>query len=102
LSGGQRQRLAIARAVARNPRILILDEATRYVDTSTEAEIARRLQDLRCTRIVIANRLSAIRKADRIVVLQAGEIVEAGRHEALMRRRGVYADLCESQERAVV
>jgi ATP-binding cassette, subfamily B, bacterial len=87
LSGGQRQRLAIARALIRNPKILILDEATASVDTATEALIQEALERLmkNCTTFVVAHRLSTIRKADRIVVLEKGRIIETGNHHQLLK-----------------
>ena len=78
LSGGQRQRLALARAAARRPAILLLDEATSDLDNVTERIVADNLARLRCTRIVIAHRLSTVIDADRIVVLEGGAVVETG------------------------
>jgi ABC-type multidrug transport system fused ATPase/permease subunit len=99
LSGGQIQRIALARAVLGNPPILILDEATSAVDTDSESlikEALARLMQGRTT-FVIAHRISTVRRADRIVVMDGGKIVEEGRHEALLRKRGFYARFCEEQ-----
>lgn len=97
LSGGQRQRLALARALAGNPRVLVLDEASSHLDAVTEDEVNQNLLSLGCTRIVIAHRLSTIRDADLILVLEAGKIVEQGSHEHLLRIGGVYAALLDAQ-----
>ena len=99
LSGGQRQRLAIARAILKNPPILILDEATSAVDNETEAAIARSLEHITKDRttIMIAHRLSTIRHADRIYVLEKGKIVEQGTHEQLVSKEGVYDNLWRVQ-----
>ena len=99
LSGGQRQRVSIARAVMKDPPVLILDEATSAVDNETEAAIQRSMERIARDRttIVIAHRLSTIRNADRILVLDAGEVVEQGRHEDLVARGGLYAQLWSVQ-----
>jgi ATP-binding cassette subfamily B protein len=99
LSGGQRQRLAIARAVLKNPPILILDEATSAVDNETEAAIQRSLERITQNRttIAIAHRLSTIRNADQIYVMENGRLVEAGRHEELLAHSGIYAALWQVQ-----
>jgi ATP-binding cassette subfamily B protein/subfamily B ATP-binding cassette protein MsbA len=99
LSGGQRQRLAIARAVLADPRIFILDEATSNLDTASERLIQQGLDALLRDRtsFVIAHRLSTIRRADRILVLEAGAIVEAGSHAELMAAQGRYRDMVELQ-----
>ncbi|MEO0345444.1 MAG: ABC transporter ATP-binding protein [Pseudomonadota bacterium] len=99
LSGGQRQRLSIARAVLKDPAILILDEATSAVDNETEAAIQRSMAHIseNRTTIVIAHRLSTIVNADQIHVLDQGRIVESGRHDALVARGGIYANLWRVQ-----
>nr|WP_255144901.1 ABC transporter ATP-binding protein [Synechococcus sp. ATX 2A4] len=99
LSGGQRQRIALARAILKNPPVLILDEATAAVDNETEAAIQRSLDHITATRttLVIAHRLSTVRHADRIVVMDQGRIVETGRHEELIVRSGAYANLWRVQ-----
>ncbi len=101
LSGGQRQRIAIARAILANPKILILDEATSNLDTESEAYIQESLSRLMHgrTTFVIAHRLSTIRKADQILVIEKGQIVERGNHEALLEKRGRYFDLYNFQAR---
>ena len=101
LSGGQRQRVAIARALLKDPRILILDEATSALDNESEALVQAALDTLMQgrTTFVIAHRLSTIRNAGRILVLDAGEVVEDGTHETLMATGGLYRDLYELQFR---
>ena len=97
LSGGQRQRIALARALATRPAILILDEATSHLDAVTESAIQRNLDGLAVTRITIAHRLSSVRNADRILVLDAGQIVESGSHGELIGLGGVYSRLVGEQ-----
>jgi ATP-binding cassette subfamily B protein len=99
LSGGQRQRIALARAILKNPPVLILDEATAAVDNETEAAIQRSLDLITAARttLVIAHRLSTVRHADRIVVMEQGRIVESGRHEQLIAADGAYANLWRVQ-----
>jgi subfamily B ATP-binding cassette protein MsbA len=100
LSGGERQRLTIARAVLKNPPILILDEATSSLDTESEKLVQDAINNIMKDRttIVIAHRLSTIRHADEIIVLQKGTIVERGTHDGLIAQNGFYRKLVEMQE----
>lgn len=97
LSGGQRQRLLIARAVVRRPRILFFDEATSALDNQTQAAVTESINRLAATRVVIAHRLSTIVDADRIIVLQAGRIVQSGTYAELIKQSGPFADLARRQ-----
>lgn len=99
LSGGQRQRIAIARAILGNPRILILDEATSSLDTESERRFQRNLMQIsqNCTMFIIAHRLSTVRNADRILVLDRGVLVEQGSHAELMEKRSLYCHLAQQQ-----
>ncbi len=96
-SGGQRQRLMIARAVVNKPRILYLDEATSALDNRTQSQVTENMDKLQATRIVIAHRLSTIVNADRIFVLERGEIRESGTYEELTKLDGVFAQLAKRQ-----
>jgi ATP-binding cassette, subfamily B, multidrug efflux pump len=99
LSGGQKQRTAIARALVRNPRILVLDDALSSVDTYTEEKILNHLREVMRgrTTIFISHRVSTVRNADRIAVLHDGKIVEVGSHDELLARNGYYTDLYNKQ-----
>lgn len=99
LSGGQKQRLSIARAVLKNPPIMILDEATSALDTESERLVQDAIEKMMKNRtsIVIAHRLSTIQNADLIVVLQKGKIVEQGKNEDLLKKKGVYYNLVKMQ-----
>ena len=99
LSGGQKQRTAIARALIRNPRILVLDDALSSVDTHTEDKILNHLREVMQgrTTIFISHRVSTVRNADRIAVLHGGRIVELGTHDELLARNGYYSDLYNKQ-----
>jgi ATP-binding cassette, subfamily B, bacterial len=97
LSGGQRQRLALARALVGRPAVLLLDEATSALDAFTEQKIQDALGRLRCTRVVVAHRLSTIRHADLILVMSDGQVVERGTHDDLIARPGTYTELLAAQ-----
>jgi len=99
LSGGEKQRIAIARVLLKDPRILILDEATSHLDSRSEALIQEALETLLegRTSLVIAHRLSTVRSADQILVIDEGRIVEQGNHETLVEDGGLYAQLYETQ-----
>ena len=96
-SGGQVQRFMLAAALARNPKVLLLDEATNWLDNRTQAEIMEQIEQLSVTRIISAHRLSTIRRADRIYVLQGGRVVQEGTFDGLMEREGVFRDLVRRQ-----
>jgi ABC-type bacteriocin/lantibiotic exporter with double-glycine peptidase domain len=97
LSGGQRQRVLIARAIARRPRILLFDEATSSLDNRSQAIVSDSLEALNVTRIVIAHRLSTVRRADRIVVVSEGRVVQSGTFAALSEEKGVFANFAQRQ-----
>ncbi|MFN6014410.1 MAG: ATP-binding cassette domain-containing protein, partial [Flavobacteriales bacterium] len=99
LSGGQKQRIAIARAIIKNPTILILDEATSALDSESERLVQDALDKLMVgrTSFVIAHRLSTIKNAEKILVIQHGNIIEEGNHDDLIRAKGIYSNLVELQ-----
>ena len=98
LSGGQKQRITIARALARKTPVLVLDDSTSALDTETELEIQHVLAELSgMTKIIIAHRISAVRNADKIIVLDKGKIVEEGTHEQLLLKNGLYKETYDSQ-----
>jgi ABC-type bacteriocin/lantibiotic exporter with double-glycine peptidase domain len=101
LSGGQRQRIAIARAVIRNPSVMLLDEATSALDNATEKRVIENLERQRCTRITVAHRLSTVRNADLIVVMDKGRIIEQGNHQQLLAAGGLYARLVAASQNPI-
>jgi ATP-binding cassette subfamily B protein len=96
LSGGQRQRLALARALARHPKVLVLDEATSHLDMDTERRVHANLNELQMTQIIIAHRLSTVANADLILVLEEGKVIEQGNHHDLLAQGGYYASLVQN------
>jgi ATP-binding cassette subfamily C protein len=97
LSGGQRQRLMIARAIVQRPSILFFDEATSALDNRTQAIVSANLDRLRATRVVVAHRLSTVVNADRIVVVERGQVVQQGRYAELLAQPGPFAELARRQ-----
>ena len=97
ISGGQKQRLMIARAIAAKPKILLFDEATSALDNKTQKQVSDSLAQLKCTRLVIAHRLSTVKECDRILVLDGGKIAEEGSYEELIEKGGIFAELVERQ-----
>ena len=97
MSGGEKQRVAIARAILKSSPILIFDEATSALDNRTQAIVTQSLENLRVTRVVIAHRLSTIKNADKIVVIQKGQVVETGVYATLMDAGGVFFQLMNRQ-----
>ena len=100
VSGGQKQRLCIARALLKNPKILILDDSTSAVDTATETRIRNALKNLapQTTKIIIAQRISSVKEADSIIVLDEGTISAIGTHDQLLKSNKIYKEVYESQQ----
>ena len=100
VSGGQKQRLCIARALLKRPKVLILDDSTSAVDTATEGKIRKRMEESLpgVTKIIIAQRISSVRHADQIIILDDGKIHDAGTHEELLLRNEIYQQIYESQK----
>ena len=103
VSGGQKQRLCIARALLKRPRVLILDDSTSAVDTATEGKIRERLKTYLpdMTKIIIAQRISSVRHADQILILDDGKVNDIGTHEALLERNEIYRQIYDSQKEGV-
>ena len=99
LSGGQKQRVSIARALMSDPQMLILDDCFSAIDTHTEAKILKRMADYLAGRTVfiVSHRVSTVKNADKIIVLDDGKIIEAGNHDQLLARGGYYSELCDKQ-----
>lgn len=104
ISGGQKQRICIARAILKKPKILILDDSTSAVDTATEVEIQKRLREElpHMTRIIIAQRISSVKQANLILVLDDGKLEAAGTHEELMKSCEIYREIAESQRKGAL
>lgn len=98
VSGGQRQRIMIARAVCGKRRILVLDEATSALDNKAQKHVSDSLDALKCTRVVVAHRLSTVRHCDRILVVDDGRIAEEGTYDELIKKNGLFADLVKRQQ----
>ena len=99
MSGGQKQRLCIARALLKNPKVLILDDSTSAVDTKTDALIRQAFMEKipNTTKIIIAQRISSVQDADQILVMDGGRVVEQGNHESLIAKNGIYREIFDSQ-----